>query len=29
MNSYARLKLGEKIKKCVEEKGECNFTAEL
>ena len=29
MESYARLKLGEKIKKCVEEKGECNFTAEL
>lgn len=29
MDSYARLKLGEKIKKCVEEKGECNFTAEL
>ena len=29
MESYARLKLGENIKKCVEEKGECNFTAEL
>lgn len=29
MESYARLHLGEKIKKCVEEKGECNFTAEL
>lgn len=26
---YARLELGEKIKKCVEEKGECNFEAEL
>ncbi len=29
METYARLHLGEKIKKCVEEKGECNFTAEL
>jgi hypothetical protein len=29
MESYARLHLGNKIKKCVEEKGECNFTAEL
>jgi hypothetical protein len=29
MESYARLHLGEKIKKCVEEKGECRFTAEL
>jgi hypothetical protein len=26
---YARLELGEKILKCVEEKGECNFEAEL
>jgi hypothetical protein len=26
---YARLKLGEKILKCVEENGECNFDAEL
>ena len=29
MVSYARLHLGEKIKKCVGEKGECRFTAEL
>jgi len=29
MESYARLHLGNKIKKCVEEKGECRFTAEL
>ena len=29
MESYARLVLGNKIKKCVEEKGECRFTAEL
>ena len=29
MESYARLHLGEKIKKCVEEKGESRFTAEL
>jgi hypothetical protein len=26
---YARLELGEKILKCVEEKGECQFEAEL
>jgi len=26
---YARLELGEKIKKCVEEKGQCSFQAEL
>ena len=26
---YARLELGEKIKKCLEEKGECYFTAEF
>ena len=26
---YARLELGEKIKKCVEENGDCNFEAEL
>jgi hypothetical protein len=26
---YARLELGEKIQKCVEEKGECSFEAEL
>jgi hypothetical protein len=26
---YARLELGEKIRKCVEEKGECTFEAEL
>ena len=26
---YARLELGEKILKCVEEKGECSFEAEL
>ena len=26
---YARLGLGETIKKCVKKKGECNFTAEL
>lgn len=26
---YARLQLGEKIRKCVEETGECNFEAEL
>lgn len=29
MESYARLRLGEKIKRCVKEKGECRFTAEL
>ena len=29
METYARLHLGEKIKKCVEDNGECNFTAEL
>jgi hypothetical protein len=29
MESYARLDLGNKIKKCVEEKGECNFVADL
>jgi hypothetical protein len=29
MESYARLHLGEMIKKCVENKGECRFTAEL
>jgi len=29
MESYARLHLGGKIKKCVEENGECRFTAEL
>lgn len=27
--SYARKELGEKILKCVEETGECNFEAEL
>ena len=26
---YARLELGEKIKKCVEENGDCSFEAEL
>ena len=26
---YARLELGEKIKKCVEENGDCNFEAEI
>jgi len=26
---YARLELGERILKCVEEQGECSFTAEL
>ena len=26
---YARLELGEQIKKCVEENGDCNFEAEL
>lgn len=26
---YARLELGEKIKKCVEKKGSCEFEAEL
>ena len=26
---YARLELGEKIKKCIEENGECSFEAEL
>lgn len=26
---YARLELGEKIRKCVEEKGDCSFEAEL
>jgi hypothetical protein len=29
MESYARLHLGNKIKKCVEDNGECNFTADL
>ena len=29
MDSYARLHLGNKIKKCVEDNGECRFTAEL
>ena len=29
LETYARLHLGEKIKKCVEDNGECNFTAEL
>lgn len=29
METYARLHLGEKIKKCVEDNGECRFTAEL
>ena len=29
MQSYARLHLGEQIKKCVEDQGECRFTAEL
>jgi hypothetical protein len=29
MESYARLHLGNKIKKCVEDNGECRFTAEL
>jgi len=29
MDSYARLQLGNKIKKCVEDNGECRFTAEL
>ena len=29
MESYARLHLGEQIKKCVEDQGECRFTAEL
>jgi hypothetical protein len=29
MESYARLSLGNKIKKCVEDNGECRFTAEL
>lgn len=29
MDSYARLQLGNQIKKCVEDNGECRFTAEL
>ena len=29
MYSYARLQLGNQIKKCVEDNGECRFTAEL
>jgi len=29
MESYARLQLGNQIKVCVWERGECNFTAEL
>jgi hypothetical protein len=29
MESYARLVLGNKIKKCVEDNGECNFVADL
>ena len=29
MQSYARLHLGNEIKKCVEDQGECRFTAEL
>jgi DNA integrity scanning protein DisA with diadenylate cyclase activity len=29
IQSYARLQLGNQIKVCVWEKGECNFTAEL
>ena len=29
MYSYARLQLGNQIKKCVEANGECRFTAEL
>lgn len=29
MESYARLHLGERIKKCVEDQDECRFTAEL
>jgi hypothetical protein len=29
MDSYARLHLGNKIKKCVEDNGECRFPAEL
>ena len=29
MELYARIGLGEKIKKCVEDNGECHFSAEL